>query len=106
MSDAEQAPLTMPGTNHISITTKTQVDTAVGIVAIGRNEGTRFTRCLTAMSSANAVAYVDSGSTDGSPQWARMRGADVVDLDMTLPFTAARGRNAGCRRLQELAPDC
>src|SRR5205807_1924708 len=29
----------------------------------------------------------------------------VIDLDMSLPFTAARARNAGFRRLREIAPD-
>jgi glycosyltransferase involved in cell wall biosynthesis len=58
------------------------------------------------MPSADTIVYVDSGSTDGSPQWARTQGAEVIDLDMTRPFTAARARNAGFIRLQELVPDC
>jgi GT2 family glycosyltransferase len=45
---------------------------------------------------------VDSGSTDGSPETARAAGATVVDLDMSVPFTAARARNAG---LAALPPD-
>ena len=49
--------------------------------------------------------YVDSGSTDGSAQWAREHGAEVIELDMSLPFTAARARNAGFRHLREMAPD-
>ena len=76
-----------------------------GAVAIGRNEGKRLKSCLASLSSAAAVVYVDSGSTDGSAQWARDQGATVVDLDMATPFTAARARNAGLRRLQEIAPD-
>src|SRR5690606_29957800 len=48
--------------------------------------------------------YVDSGSADGSPELARKLGADVVELDMSIPFTAARARNAGLRRLREIAP--
>ena len=36
----------------------------------------------------------------GSPH-----GADVIELDMSVPFTAARARNAGFRRLREIAPD-
>jgi hypothetical protein len=35
---------------------------------------------------------------------ARSRGAGVVELDMTMPFTAARARNAGFARVCELAP--
>jgi glycosyltransferase involved in cell wall biosynthesis len=48
---------------------------------------------------------VDSGSTDGSVDSAKALGATVVELDMSLPFTAARARNAGFKRLRELAPD-
>jgi hypothetical protein len=29
----------------------------------------------------------------------------VIDLDMTISFTAARARNAGFGRLREIAPD-
>ncbi|MBB1492649.1 glycosyltransferase, partial [Paracoccus sp. MC1854] len=76
-----------------------------GIVIIGRNEGTRLKRCLASVSGqAGAVVYVDSGSTDGSPDAARQAGVDVVDLDMSQPFTAARARNAGFARLMVLRP--
>jgi len=44
---------------------------------------------------ADAVVYVDSGSTDGSADYARSIGVGVVDLDMSLPFNAGRARNAG-----------
>ena len=68
----------------------------VGIVAIGRNEGERLRRCLTSVDAPGApVVYVDSGSTDGSSAMAEALGAQVVQLDMTQPFTAARARNAG-----------
>ena len=76
-----------------------------GAVVIGRNEGERLKRCLRSLSAAAALVYVDSGSTDGSAQWARDQGVEVVDLDMSLPFTAARARNAGFKRLREMAPD-
>ena len=76
-----------------------------GAVAIGRNEGARLRRCLESLSTAAAVVYVDSGSTDGSVQLALDHGADVIELDMTIPFTAARARNAGFRRLREIASD-
>ena len=67
-----------------------------GAVVIGRNEGERLKRCLTSLSLSkmSLLVYVDSGSTDGSAQWARERGVAVVDLDMRMPFTAARARNA------------
>jgi GT2 family glycosyltransferase len=77
-----------------------------GAVAIGRNEGERLKRCLASLSAGAAiVVYVDSGSTDGSPQWAREHGVDVVSLDTCIPFTAARARNAGFSHLQKRAPD-
>lgn len=78
----------------------------IGIVAIGRNEGDRLARCLASVRGLAAhVVYVDSGSTDGSVAAARDAGSTVVELDMRLPFTAARARNAGFARLQELVPD-
>ncbi len=77
-----------------------------GAVAIGRNEGKRLDRCLTSLSAqAAAVVYVDSGSNDGSAQLARDKGGvEVIELNMGLPFTAARARNAGFKRLQLMAP--
>jgi glycosyltransferase involved in cell wall biosynthesis len=73
-----------------------------GAVAIGRNEGERLTLCLQSLSDAAAIVYVDSGSTDDSPSWARQHGIEVVELDQSLPFTAARARNAGFRRLMDV----
>ena len=78
---------------------------AFGVVAIGRNEGDRLKQCLGSVSDAEQIVYVDSGSTDGSVKWARDLGIEIVDLDLAIPFTAARARNAGFRRLQDLAPD-
>ena len=75
-----------------------------GVVAIGRNEGERLSQCLASLKTANASIYVDSGSTDGSVQLARRHGVDVVELDQNIPLTAARARNAGFRRLREVAP--
>jgi cellulose synthase/poly-beta-1,6-N-acetylglucosamine synthase-like glycosyltransferase len=79
---------------------------AVGVVAIGRNEGERLERCLASLAgSADYLAYVDSGSSDGSVAMARARGVEVIELDMHQPFTAARARNAGLARLLQLCPD-
>lgn len=73
---------------------------AVGVVVIGRNEGERLKRCLTSvLRHARRIVYVDSGSTDGSVAWARDHGVEVIELDMSVPFTMARGRNAGWRHL-------
>ncbi len=77
----------------------------VGVVVIGRNEGDRLRQCIdSVLGSAAQVVYVDSNSSDGSAEWARGRGVEVVELDMTRPFTAARARNEGYRRLLALAP--
>ena len=77
----------------------------VGVVVIGRNEGDRLKRCLRSLKDdCPVIVYVDSGSTDGSVEFARSLGVDVVDLDLTRPFTMARGRNAGLRRLCDAYP--
>jgi GT2 family glycosyltransferase len=79
---------------------------AIGVVAIGRNEGERLRRCLESLGGCGLrVVYVDSGSTDGSRALARARGVEVVELDMTTPFTAARARNAGFERLAQIDPE-
>ena len=71
----------------------------IGVVAIGRNEGERLKRCLESVTGrAAALVYVDSGSTDGSADMARGRGVEVVALDLSVPFTAARARNAKTSR--------
>ena len=76
----------------------------VGIVVIGRNEGDRLVACLASLPRGLPVVYVDSGSTDGSVRAAEAAGAEVVALDMSVPFSAARARNAGVARLREAAP--
>jgi GT2 family glycosyltransferase len=77
----------------------------LGLVAIGRNEGERLRLCLTsAKRQVEHLVYVDSGSSDGSVAIARSLGAEVVELDMREPFTAARARNAGYARLQQRVP--
>jgi glycosyltransferase involved in cell wall biosynthesis len=78
----------------------------VGVVVIGRNEGERLVRCLRSVAKdADLVVYVDSGSTDGSVAMARSLGVNVVELDMQIPFTAARARNEGFRSLVGLGPE-
>lgn len=77
----------------------------IGVIAIGRNEGERLRRCLASLVGRGwPVVYVDSASTDGSPALARQMGAEVVDLDMSVPFSAARARNEGFARLLAVAP--
>ena len=77
----------------------------VGIVVIGRNEGERLTKSLqSVLGRAALVVYVDSGSTDRSVLEARNLGADVVELDPRIPFTAARARNVGFERMCQVTP--
>ena len=78
----------------------------IGAVVIGRNEGERLKICFGSLGGvAGRVVYVDSGSTDGSVRTARAMGVDALELDMHVPFTAARARNEGFRRLRVMAPD-
>ena len=77
----------------------------VGYVAIGRNEGERLKRCLTSLArQSGRVCYVDSGSIDDSVSFASSLGVQVTELSTDEPFTAARARNAGYRRLVSVAP--
>jgi GT2 family glycosyltransferase len=77
----------------------------IGVVIIGRNEGYRLVRCLQSLThQLTQLVYVDSGSTDGSVIGAISMGVDVVALNMTRPFTAARARNEGFDRLKLLYP--
>ncbi|WP_206020982.1 glycosyltransferase family 2 protein [Antarcticimicrobium luteum] len=72
----------------------------IDAVVIGRNEGARLIACLASLDGrVGRIVYVDSGSTDGSVAAAQAAGAEVVALDMSYPFTAARARNAGLARL-------
>jgi glycosyltransferase involved in cell wall biosynthesis len=74
----------------------------LSIVVIGRNEGQRLVRCLQSvvaikkLDGQSELIYVDSGSSDGSPQIAESLGAKVIVLDTKRP-TAALGREAGWR---------
>ena len=78
----------------------------VGAVVIGRNEGARLKRCLHSLRDQfDPIVYVDSGSTDGSVDFALSIGVTVVALDLSIPFTAARARNAGFDRIMEARPD-
>jgi GT2 family glycosyltransferase len=75
---------------------------AIGFVVIGRNEGERLKISLKAIKrlcESVSIVYVDSGSSDGSVQFAQSIGVQVVELDMSTPFTAARARNSGFNSL-------
>lgn len=84
----------------------TESRSSVGAVAIGKNEGERLRACLRSLErQASHLVYVDSGSSDGSVELAKSLGAEVVELDPQVPFTAARARNAGVDRLAQIAPE-
>ncbi len=71
-------------------------------IIIGRNEGERLIKGLASLQGGvDRIVYVDSGSTDGSLEAAEAAGAELVALDMSRPFTAARARNAGLDHLRE-----
>lgn len=79
---------------------------SIGIVVIGRNEGNRLKECLLSVIGENkTVVYVDSGSTDNSVALARSLGVYVVELDLSIGFTAARARNAGFEHLLLIKPE-
>ena len=78
------------------------------MVAIGRNEGVRLIQCLDSLKQqllpGVPIIYVDSGSTDNSLAEAEARNAQVVSLDMSIPFTGARARNEGFAYLLQHFP--
>lgn len=78
----------------------------IGVVVIGRNEGERLERCLKSLiDQTSIVVYVDSGSTDHSVKLASALGVEVVNLDLNVPFTAARARNEGFEQLIAMSPE-
>jgi glycosyltransferase involved in cell wall biosynthesis len=80
----------------------TEEGPVLSVVAIGRNEGERLGRCLESIGQMHPlqgsieVIYVDSGSTDGSLEWAARFEVKVKKLDSANPCAAA-ARNAGWR---------
>jgi GT2 family glycosyltransferase len=68
----------------------------IAAVVIGRNEGERLEPSLLSVQATGLpLVYVDSGSSDGSPEVASAIGVAVVELDPRTPFSAGRGRNEG-----------
>ena len=73
----------------------------LSVVVIGRNEGSRLTRCLESIRRMSHIGpfdiiYVDSSSSDGSIANAAAFGAKVIQVTGGR-LTAARARNAGWR---------
>ena len=101
MSSVPSSPPATPAASPDAVTAD-----SVGVVVIGRNEGERLQRCLRSLlaQGAGPIVYVDSGSTDDSVAFSLSLGVRVVNLDTSIPFTMARGRNAGFDELQRLFP--
>lgn len=77
----------------------------IGVVIIGRNEGQRLKNCIRSLAVHSLkIVYVDSNSSDDSVAYVREQGFDVVELDMSIPFSAARARNEGYAFLLERYP--
>lgn len=77
-----------------------QTISQLGAVVIGRNEGERLKQCLSSLcKDIQHIVYVDSGSTDDSIELALSLDVEVISLDLSQPFTAARARNAGLAAL-------
>jgi len=74
----------------------------LSVVIIGRNEGQRLVDCIRSVQAMNdppegmEIIYVDSDSTDGSPERAKTLGIKVLVVHPERP-AAAIGRNAGWR---------
>lgn len=80
---------------------------SLSVVIIGRNEGARLVKCIESVKAMHwpsetesgggvEIIYVDSDSTDGSPERAHDLGAQVIVVHPQRP-SAALGRNAGWR---------
>jgi glycosyltransferase involved in cell wall biosynthesis len=78
---------------------------SVGIVVIGRNEGNRLEACFSSLRDLQtSIVYVDSGSSDNSVSIAKNFTDQIIELDSSTPFSAARARNEGYEMLMEWHP--
>lgn len=90
----------------IFISAMMKIHRNIGVVIIGRNEGDRLKICLeSVVKQSKYILYVDSSSTDNSIYIAGSLNVNVVNLDVSKPFTAARARNEGYKKLIELYPE-
>ncbi|MEM1025251.1 MAG: glycosyltransferase family A protein [Myxococcota bacterium] len=80
----------------------------VGVVVIGRNEGSQLARGMEALSKEQVpVVYVDSASHDGSPDLVEERhpAVEVVRLRPDRPLGPSLGRNTGFEHLTDSHPE-
>lgn len=74
----------------------------LSVVIVGRNEGERLVRCIRSVQAIPfpkeeiEIIYVDSGSTDNSPEQAKALGVEVLVVQPERPVPTF-GRNAGWR---------
>ncbi len=108
LKPASALAIKQPISDNLAVMENQDSDTrALGFVVIGRNEGERLKAGLHAIAKLcpdSPVVYVDSGSTDDSVAFVTSIGMRVVELDLSIPFTAARARNAGFDTLIKLHP--
>lgn len=78
----------------------------IGLVIIGRNEALHLKRNLPKLADVFYTAvFVDSDSSDNSIEIAKNNALEVVELDLSKPFTAGRARNEGWQWLLAQNPD-
>lgn len=72
-------------------------DTWLSIVIIGRNEANNLPDLFNSLPAEEDIEwlYVDSGSTDGSPECAFSKGARVIEIDELSVYAPATGRYVG-----------
>ena len=51
------------------------------------------------------IVYIDSNSSDNSLELSRTLATETIQLDLSTPFSAARARNVGFKRLIEICPE-
>ena len=78
----------------------------IGIGIIGCNEGERLVRCIrSVLHCPHPLARRRLRAlSDGSAERAVALGATLVQLDLSVPFTAGRARNAGCEGCLRIIP--
>ena len=69
----------------------------LSVVVIGRNEAKKLPQLFDLLPASSDLEwlYIDSGSTDGSPELAFNRGARVIVLDDLSVYSPATGRSVG-----------
>lgn len=97
--------MTLPQTLTGATTIDRNESARAGAVVIGLNEAGTLAACLESVADCGPrVVYVDSDSSDQSIAIAQRAGVEALALDPSRPFSAARARNEGSRRLLHRNP--